>query len=119
MAMRLRHPKGTLKWAVVKRVLSILVVLAVLLMPAGMSGGAAAMAAAPESTAAMGHCADMPEPDDNKAPESCCIVACSALLDGESALAAPPAPAPAYETEIRVVRHGLPAEAATPPPRFS
>jgi hypothetical protein len=101
----------------VKRVLSILVALAVMLLPAGMTGVAAA--AAPEMAAMADHCAGQPQPDSPKAPESCCVIACSALPEGQRGLPAPLPPAVTYVAEVHSIRRGLPAEAATPPPRFS
>ena len=100
------------------RFLAFFVALALLLAPAGMMRAAAAMPATHDMAASMptDHCAGQPEPDQ-KAPESCCIVACSALLGGRAEIAAPPAATLTYEAIAPSVHLGLTAEAETPPPR--
>lgn len=98
------------------RILSLLVALAVLLMPAGMS--APAMAASHDMKM-MEHCAEQPLPDREQAPESCCIVACAAFLADTVGLDASPTLSVSYRPALLADHHGLPAEAATPPPRFS
>jgi hypothetical protein len=103
------------------RLLALFVALAVLFAPAGMMSAAAAIPATHDMAASMPmeHCAGQPEPDQKKAPESCCIVACSALLGGRGEIAAPPAATLSYEATAPSAHLGLTAEAATPPPRFA
>jgi hypothetical protein len=103
------------------RLLALFVALAVLLAPAGMMSAAAAMPATHDMAASMpmDHCAGQPEPDQNKAPESCCIVACSALPGGRGELAPPPSATLSYQAIALSAHPGLTAEAATPPPRFA
>jgi hypothetical protein len=103
------------------RLLAFILALAVLLAPAGMTEAAAAMPATHDMVASMpmAHCAGQAEPDQKKAPESCCIVACSALLGGPGGISAPlPATLP-YEAIALAAHIGLTAEAETPPPRFA
>ena len=99
----------------------MMLALAVLLLPAGMGGRAAAMAPAHEmtATAGMDHCAQKPEPGKDQPPESCCVLACSALLSGPGALAPILPSVPAHAAAVPGDHDGLPAEAATPPPRRS
>lgn len=105
----------------VKLVLSILVAVAVLLMPAGMSGRGAAMAATHDmaASAGMGHCAEKPEPAKDQPPESCCVLACSALPAEPVELTSFSAPLLPHSAAAPADLYGLSAEAATPPPRSS
>jgi hypothetical protein len=104
----------------VKLVLSLLAALAVLLMPAGMGERGAAMAATHDmASAGMGHCADLPQPAKEQPPESCCVVACSALPAEPIGLTSFSSPPLAHSGASPAHLHGLPAEAATPPPRSS
>jgi hypothetical protein len=103
------------------RLLAFILALAMLLAPAGMIGAAAAMPATHDMAASMpmDHCAGQPEPDQKKAPESCCIVAFSVLLGGPGGISAPiPATLP-YESIALAAHRGFTAEAETPPPRFA
>lgn len=117
----------------VKLILSILAAIAVLLTPAGSMSGGAAMAAMSAthdlattvshhgmaSAPAMGHCADREQPGKQQQPESCCIVACSALPAEPARLPAfSPSSLPPAAT-VPADSDGLTAEAATPPPRLS
>ena len=101
------------------RLLAFVLALAVLLAPAGMAPTFAAMPAPHDMAASMpmDHCAGQQEPDQKKAPESCCIVACSALLGGRGEIAAPPAASISYESIALSAHLGFSAEAETPPPR--
>jgi hypothetical protein len=103
------------------RFLAFVLALAVLLAPAGIMSAAEAMPATHDMAASMpmDHCAGQPEPDQKKAPESCCIVACSALLGGRGEIAAPPAAPLSYEPTALSVHLGLTAKAETPPPRMA
>ena len=100
----------------------MLALLALLLAPAGMLGSHAAMAMPPEAAmSAMSHCDDRQAPTDHDRKAMLdCAIACTAMPAAEPMLAsepALPAPLPAL-TRVRLV-DGIPAEAATPPPRFS
>jgi hypothetical protein len=105
----------------VKLVLSILAALAVLLMPAGMGERGAAMAATHDMTvgADLGHCAQKPEPAKDQPPESCCLVACSALPAEPVGMNEISSPVLGHAAVTAANLHGLAAEAATPPPRAS
>ncbi|HEX6374793.1 MAG TPA: hypothetical protein VFZ91_03630 [Allosphingosinicella sp.] len=101
------------------RLLRWFTLLALLLAPLGMIGGAPAVAH--YGAVAAGHCADMENPAD--APSSVpmdCTTACSALPAQADGIAVRPllpcAPEPAALT-VRL--HSLEPEAATPPPRIS
>jgi hypothetical protein len=103
------------------RLLAFILALAMLLAPAGMIGAAAAMPATHDMAAAMpmAHCASQPEPDQKEAPESCCIVVCSALLGSRGEIAPPLAPTLSYESMAVSAHFGFTAESETPPPRFA
>jgi hypothetical protein len=94
--------------------------LAVLLMPLGMSPSAAATHQE-KSTAsmAMGHC-DAPAPEHPiKQGIADCTMACSAALPAIMAPGEPPAlraSAPAVVASVRAL-HGLHPETITPPPK--
>ena len=100
-----------------KRLLSLLALLAVLLVPAGMIGGHSAMAM-PASAKTMDHCADQQDQSAGKNKMIDCAIACAAVATVEpivpaksAPLANPPATLPSYFIE------GTRPEAATPPPR--
>jgi hypothetical protein len=117
LQLRLGHPRHM--FGGVKLVLSIFMALALLLTPAGMTGSGAAAASTHEMTMSTGmeHCADQPESGDEQPADSCCVVACTALLAQPVRLAEvdlPTLPHPAASLEDH---RGLRAEAATPPPR--
>ena len=102
-----------------ERLLAFFLALAVLLAPVGTMRAVAAMPATHDMAASMpmDHCAGQPEPDQKQAPESCCIVSCSALLGGRGGIAVPPAATLSYEAISLSIHLGLTAEAETPPPR--
>lgn len=121
MSMRLPMRRPALILPGVKLFLSILAALALLLMPAGMGERGAAMAATHDLAmpAGMGHCAEQPEPGKPQPPESCCVLACSALPAEPVGLASFSASALVHPAATPADWHGLSAEAATPPPRSS
>ena len=105
------------------RVLARLILLvAVLLMPLGMSAAAAAMPPHHDMAGmVMGHCPDQAPTQDHKAGFAECTMACAAALP---AVEAPDEVAPSLPVELpRLVAahqlHGLHPETATPPPRAS
>jgi hypothetical protein len=100
----------------------LMLLVAVLLMPLGMSPAAAApvhhdMAAGMP----MGHCPDQAPGDDKKSGFAECTMACAAALPAVEAppaeLAIVPAELPRLALTDRL--HGLHPETATPPPRAS
>ena len=103
----------------VRRLLSILAMFALLVAPIQMIGGAAAAMPHPQPAAATGHCDQAPDSGEEQVAIDC-LIACAGLP------ALPPS-APAGHTKVRAIPasaalpslRGLPAEAATPPPRFS
>lgn len=118
-----RRP-GNLYLAVVsfRRLLSLFVALAVMLVPAAMPAAAAAMTSSHSVAAAppAGHCADMPEPAKQQAPDDCCLMTCVALPPtGGAAMAGMIAPAPLLHRRLTAGDHGLDPVLETPPPRFS
>ena len=100
----------------------LMLLVAVLLMPLGMSPGAAApvhheMAAGMP----MGHCPDQAPSHDKKSGFGECTMACAAALP---AVEAPTAELPIVPPELTRLAltdrlHGLHPETATPPPRAS
>jgi hypothetical protein len=102
------------------RLLRWLILLALLLAPLAMIGGAPAMAHARPAAAV--HCAETEKPA--KTPPSApvdCMIACVGCLPAQGGtLAAQPRPGRATEPEPLAFRlQGLHPEAATPPPRSS
>lgn len=107
------------------RLLAILVALSVLFAPA-FTRAAEAQAAVPDHHAQMtdtGHCkgsATGSEGEDDTDAQTCCISMCSAAAvepgapASEAAIHNPPA-----VFNLRNFLIGLPAEIATPPPRFA
>ena len=113
-----RRPKRPSMATLVAR---LILFLAVLLMPLGMT---AAPAAAHQSMAAempMGHCPDQQRGDDHKAGIADCTMACAAALPAVEAVRDDPSIEPS--AQIVAVQphglHGLHPETATPPPRVS
>lgn len=115
---RLRASGAKLMLGGVKLVLSLLVALAVLFAPMGMMSTNAAplhkMTAAP-----MDHCAGKQQPDKKQPPQNCCVMMCAALVAVPAAIVVPANPPLDHQVIEPVARHGLTAEAATPPPRSS
>jgi hypothetical protein len=106
----------------IRPIIKLLVLLAVLLMPLGMSPGAAApvrhqMAAGMP----MGHCPDQAPSHDKKSGFGECTMACAAALPAVEASAAelPIAPPELPRLALSDRLHGLQPETATPPPRAS
>ena len=105
------------------KLFAVLAALAVLFSPGVTS---AAMAAAPHHQMQVmeaGHCQAPPASSDDHqkmADKSCCIAMCMALAVAPSTPAgmAPPRQQMAQFAPARTY-HGLPAEIATPPPRFT
>jgi hypothetical protein len=108
----------------VTRLFRLLAILAFLLAPAGMIGGAPAVASAPAvphhdaATAAPDRCAGMEEDTDRPSPRHDCAMACAAIPPLGSVIGARPL-APSVVDPVRPATfgHGLGPEAATPPPR--
>ena len=106
----------------IRPIIKLLALLAVLLMPLGMSPAAAApvhhdMAAGMP----MGHCPDQAPGHDKKSGFAECTMACAAALP---AVQAPAAGLPIVPPELPRLAlsdrlHGLHPETATPPPRAS
>lgn len=115
--LRLRCPRHISHG--VKLALSIFIMLALLLAPAGMTGSGAAAASTHEMTMSEGmeHCADQRQSDDEQPADSCCVVACTALLSQPVRLAEIDRPTLRHPAPSLNDHRGLRAEAATPPPR--
>jgi len=101
----------------------LLLLLAVLLMPFGMTGAVAAPAQQHAAAAGMPmpHCPEPPPSQHGKAGFAECTMACSAALP--AAAARPDAPllivcAPDLSEAVRQL-HGLHPDTATPPPKRS
>ena len=113
--------RGSKRLSMATMVTRLILFVAVLLMPLGMT---AAPAAAHQSMAAempMGHCPDPPRDDDPKAGLAACTMACAAALPAVE----PVRDDPSIEPSPQIVAvqphglHGLHPETATPPPRIS
>ncbi len=99
--------------------LRMLALLAVLLLPFGMSAAPAEPHAAETMTMPAEHCPDTPERSQTKFAPAACSMACSA------ALPAADQPLPAAGPQLRIVAQpgavsslpGIELEIATPPPR--
>ena len=99
----------------------LLLMLAVLLMPLGMTPAASAQGSHDRPMAAMGHCDQQAPAHQSTHGFAQCTMACSAALPAFAAsteelppvvrLPAPPA--------VAQVLRGLPPETATPPPRIA
>ncbi|HEV2745988.1 MAG TPA: hypothetical protein VGW34_01655 [Allosphingosinicella sp.] len=98
------------------------IALALLLVPAGMTGGGTAMAAGHDmaAAAAMEHCADEQMPPQDEAPDTCCVVTCVAIaaIGGEMGLIGVVPTAKPW-SPLAVRPDGLDPAADTPPPRVS
>lgn len=101
------------------RLLRWLTLIALLLAPLAMIGGAPAMAH--DHVAAAGHCDDMGSRDETPAPAPVdCTIACAGLPAQTAAVAAHPfLPAAPGSLVPAAWLAGLQPEAATPPPRLS
>jgi hypothetical protein len=103
--------------------LSIMALLALLVAPIGMIGGAAMAMPHHQPQAAAGHCAGAPVPDHRGGEDRAaidCMIACAgvpAIPPSAPAAVAPIAASP-DQAPLRSL-HGLQPEAATPPPRIS
>jgi hypothetical protein len=99
----------------------LLLLAALLLMPAGMAVRPAAAQAMPSATMPMQHCPDRPASDDGKAGIPQCMMACSAALPAADAPASgPPVIVCVPEKPARAeILSGIHPETATPPPKFS
>ena len=113
--------RGSKRLSMATMVTRLILFVAVLLMPLGMT---AAHAAAHQSMAAempMGHCPDQQRGDDHKAGIADCTMACAAALPAVE----PVRDDPSIEPSPQIVAvqphglHGLHPETATPPPRIS
>ena len=106
------------------RVLRFLIMLAVVVMPFGMLGGASAEAMGHQGsmTMAAGHCAGMPVQEKKAETPPCCdcMIACAAIHSRDAWIehVAPP-PMAAQPAAMQPAIHGLHPEAATPPPRIA
>jgi hypothetical protein len=106
-----------------RRLLPLVILLALVFAPFGRIAAAEAMAVShhqPMATA--GRCADMPMPADDTADKRAvdCMIACAVIaqlgspaLAATSTVAVPPAPV------VHATFRGLHPEAEPPPPRFS
>jgi len=117
-----------------RRILSLLLLAALVLAPAGMMGGSAAMAMDGHAGAGMSHdtataanpChADQSQPGDQapdtkQVPGSCCVMMCVAIpaVGGELAVHMLPRKM-SQPLPLASDPHGLAPEAEPPPPRFS
>ena len=113
----------------VRDFLSLLVMLGLVLAPAGMAAPASAMAMAGHGTMAMSHdqavapadhpCADKQKPAGGEAHD-CCVMTCLGISVLEGAFALQPMPAGMRQPIPRMRDpHGLTPEADPPPPRLS
>jgi hypothetical protein len=109
-----------LKPMLFSRLLSVLVLLAVLLAPAGMLGSHAAMAM-PAQPSASGLCSEQQHEGGGESQAMIdCAIACTALPSHQPVPAeAGPALAPAHLAALVRTLDGTQPEAVTPPPRFS
>jgi hypothetical protein len=104
------------------RLIRLAIMLAVLLAPLAMIGGAPARAAAHHAAAPQtaDHCAGMQKNSKEQPAQSRdCMVACAAIIAMSSEIDAHlPAPAVAQAIAPATSGHGLEPEAETPPPRL-
>jgi hypothetical protein len=112
----------TAYWCTLQRLIARLVLLvAVLLMPFGMSAAPTAPHVMPSATTPMRHCPDEPSSHRGKAGIAECTMICSSALpaddhslgEGLMLTSAPPAPA------LAQTLHGILLETSTPPPKRS
>lgn len=109
------------------RILSLLVVLGLVVAPAGMaaggpamSGHGAAMAMSHDSMLPVHPCTDKQRPADKKAPDACCVMMCIAIPAAGGALAVQSILPRERQPLPRLNGPpGLHPEADPPPPRFS
>lgn len=106
----------------VTRLMRFVIMLAALLAPLGMIGGARAHPTADHATAfqSMKHCADVQKHSNKQtAPSPDCTIACAAILSASSEIKARLlALAPPDPLALPTSGHGLEPEAETPPPRL-
>jgi hypothetical protein len=98
----------------------LLVLVAVLLMPLGMSPAAAGASMHHDmASMSMGHCPDQAPSPDKKSGFGECTMACAAALPAVEASAAelPIVPAELQRLALTDRLHGLHPETATPPPK--
>ena len=113
--------RGSKRLSMATMVTRLILFVAVLLMPLGMT---AAPAAAHQSMAVempMGHCPDQQRGDDHKAGIADCTMACAAALPAVEPVRDDPSiePSPQIVAVQPHSLHGLHPETATPPPRIS
>ena len=99
----------------------LLLMLAVLLMPLGMTPAASAQGPHDQAMAGMGHCDQQAPAHDSTHGFPQCTMACSAALPAFAASSEEPPPVvclPPRPVTAQVLR-GLPPETATPPPRYA
>lgn len=98
----------------------LLALIAVLLMPLGMTGAhAAASHEAARADMPMGHCPDQGSRHDRQNGIAACTMACAAALPAFAAStddALPSIPVPALSADVPAL-HGLHPDIATPPPK--
>jgi hypothetical protein len=114
---------GRMNGAMAQLVGKLLVLMAMLLMPLGMSAAPAAAVAhhAASASMPMGHCPDQNTGDDMKSGVAECTMACAAALPaidppGQQRLLIACQP---VEQSAAEPLHGLHPETATPPPKRS
>ncbi|HUP67862.1 MAG TPA: hypothetical protein VM145_06605 [Sphingomicrobium sp.] len=101
---------------------SLMLLLAMLLMPLGMSPASAGPVPHPAPAGmTMGHCPDQAPSHDKKAGFAECAMACAAALPAAQARASEVPPIEAEPLRLVAANrlHGLNPETATPPPRES
>ena len=119
-----------------RRILSLLLLVGLVLAPLGMFGGSPAMAMSGHAMSAQSHDAqsvgaapchskkrqqgDGKAPDSKQVPGNCCVMMCSAIPAMSGQLAEHLAPQQILQPLPPASRpHGLKPEADPPPPRFS
>ena len=102
-----------------KQLFRLAALLALLLAPAGMLGGHAAMAMPlHDATMSMSHCEQQQQQQDEHQAMIDCAMACSAMPSIDPFLPPPVRPvAPQFESSASLDIEGTRPEAATPPPR--
>jgi hypothetical protein len=110
------EPYGSSMAAAIIRLLALV---ALMLMPLGMSAPAMTQSApAPHAMAPAGHCDEQPEPDKSPKPQPGCTAMCTAIPAAEApALADIVKPVAPRSVSISVPFIGVEPEIATPPPR--
>lgn len=106
-----------------RRLLPLLNLLALVVSPFGRVAAAEAMTVAHAPAAMTGHCADTPEPEQDRHPDKSsidCLVACVAMAAAETIVLAVAIPAPQLRhVSVPPGFSGLNPEAEPPPPRLS